>query len=131
VTVSPKARRSSAMPAIVVADAEVTLLEDVEPGVKLQNTGLVVAEELGLEHEPRLVSGLRRFLNDLIEFEGEGAEDPCHHNVVQPSVIDRQIGDVGEDVVVQGVSTKHEKHEAAPLLVVAMRVAEGWWPSII
>jgi hypothetical protein len=75
--------------AIVVTDAKVTLLEDAEPDIELQNTGLVVAEELGLEREPRLVSGLCRFLNDLIEFGEEGAEDQCHHNVVQPSPIDR------------------------------------------
>jgi hypothetical protein len=48
----------------------------------------------------------------------EGDEDPCHHDVVQPSPIDGQIGDVGEDVVVQGVLTKREKEEVAPPLVV-------------
>jgi hypothetical protein len=54
--------------AIVVADAEVTLLEGAEPGIDMQNTRLTVAEELGLNREPRLASSLRRLLNDLVEF---------------------------------------------------------------
>jgi hypothetical protein len=45
------------------------LLEDVEPDVELQNVGLTVVEELGLEREPWVTSGIRRFLNDLVEFE--------------------------------------------------------------
>jgi hypothetical protein len=49
---------------------------------------------------------------------GEGAEDPCHHDAVQSSPIDERIGDVGEDVVVEGVATKREKHEITPPLVV-------------
>jgi hypothetical protein len=57
----------------VVVDAEVALLEDVELDIKLKNTGLAVSEELDLDHELRLTSGLHRFLNDLMEFEGEGA----------------------------------------------------------
>jgi hypothetical protein len=103
---------------IVVADAEVTLLEYAEPGIKLQNVGLTVAEELDLEREPRLTSGLHRFPNVLMEFGGEGVEDPCHHDVIQPSSIGEQIGDVREDVVVQGISMKCEKHEVVPPLVV-------------
>jgi hypothetical protein len=57
-------------------------------------------------------------LNDLVELEGEGAEDPGHHDIVQSSPIDGQIGDVGEDVVVKGVAMKSEKHEFTPLLFV-------------
>jgi hypothetical protein len=57
----------------VVVDAEVALLEDAELDIKLKNTGLAVGEELDLDHELRLTSGLHRFLNDLMEFEGEGA----------------------------------------------------------
>jgi hypothetical protein len=45
-------------PVIVVAYAKVTLLEDAKPGIKLQNVGLTIAEELGLEHEPHLTSDL-------------------------------------------------------------------------
>jgi hypothetical protein len=63
---------------------------------------------LGLEHEPRLTCGLHQFLNDLMKFEGEGVEDLCHRDFVQSSLIDGEIGDVGEDVVVQGVVTKCE-----------------------
>jgi hypothetical protein len=47
---------------------------------------------------------------------GEGAKDSCHHDVVQSSPIDGRIGDIGEDMVVEGVATKHEKHEVAPSL---------------
>jgi hypothetical protein len=104
--------------ATVVAAAEVTLLEDAEPDVELHNTRLTVAEELGLEHEPHLTSGFHRFLNDLMEFEGEGVEDPYHQDVVQPSPIDGRIGDIREDVVIQGVAMKREEHEVASPLVV-------------
>jgi hypothetical protein len=54
---------------------------------------------LSLDRTPRLSCGLRRFPNDLVEFGGEGAEDPCHHDDVQSSP-DEQIDDVEEDVVV-------------------------------
>jgi hypothetical protein len=66
---------------------------------------------LGLKLKPHLTSGLHRFSNDLMEFEGEGAKDPCHHDIIQPSPIGGRIGDVIEDVVVQGIATKREKHE--------------------
>jgi hypothetical protein len=105
-------------PATVVTDAEVTLLEDAKPSIELQNKGLAVAEELSLEHEPRLVSCLHWFPNDLMELGGEGVEDPCHHDVVQSSPIDGRMDDVGEDVVLQAVSMKCEKDEVTPLLVV-------------
>jgi hypothetical protein len=108
--------------ATVVANAEVTLLEGAELGIKLQNTRPGVAEELSLDHESRLMCGLRQFPNDLVEFGGEGAKDSCHHDVVQSSPIDRRIGDIGEDMVVEGVAMKHEKHEVAPPLVVGRRV---------
>jgi hypothetical protein len=109
----------------VVADAEVFLVEDAESVVELQNTRQVIAEELGHEREPFLTCGLRRFSNDLMEFKGDSAEDPCHHDEVQSIPIDGWIGDVEEDVVVQGATTKREKHEVAPLLVVGVtRVPE-------
>jgi hypothetical protein len=72
---------------IVVADVEVALLEGAELGVELQNKRLDVAEELSLSREPRLVCSLCRFPNDLMEFGGEGADDPCHHDCRYP--IDR------------------------------------------
>jgi hypothetical protein len=56
-----------------------------------------------------------------MEFRGEGAEDPCHHNAIQPSPIDGQTSDIGEDIVVQGVSMKCEKDEITPPLVVGRR----------
>jgi hypothetical protein len=105
----------------VVADAEIALLEDTKLDVELQNVGLTVAEELGLKREPRLMSDLRQFSNDLVEFGGEGVKDLCHHDVAQPSSISRQISDIGDDVVIQGVITKCEKHEVAPPLVLGRR----------
>jgi hypothetical protein len=105
----------------VVTDAEIVLLEDVEPGIELQNARLTVADELGLEQVPCLTSGLHQFPNDLMEFEGEDAEVTCHHDVVQPSPIGGWIGNGGDDVVVQGVSMKREKHEVTPPLVVGRR----------
>jgi hypothetical protein len=73
---------------------------------------------LCLDHEPRLACGLRRLPTDLVEFGVEGAEDPGHHDVVQSSPIDGRINDVGEEVVIEGIAMKHEKHKVAPLHVV-------------
>jgi hypothetical protein len=56
-----------------------------------------------------------------VELGGQGAEDPCHHDAVQSSPIVERISDIREDVVVEGVATKHEKHEVAPPLVVGRR----------
>jgi hypothetical protein len=64
-----------------------------------------------------LACGLHRLPNDLVKLGGEGPADPCHHDVVQSSPIDGRIDDVGEDVVVEGIATKREKHEIAPPLV--------------
>jgi hypothetical protein len=77
-----------------------------------------VAEELRLDHEPCLACGLRRLPNNLVELRGEGAKDPGHHDAVQSSPIDRRIGDIGEDVAVEGVEMKCEKHEVTPPLLV-------------
>jgi hypothetical protein len=104
--------------AIVIADVEVALLEDVKHDIELQNVGHAIIEELGLEREPHLTSGLHQFSNDLVEFGGEGAKDTCHHDVVQPCLIGGCISDVGDDVVVQDIATKCEKHEVTPPLVV-------------
>jgi hypothetical protein len=41
--------------------------------------------------------------------------------MLQSSPIDEWIGDIGEDVVVEGVATKHEKHEVVPPLVFGRR----------
>jgi hypothetical protein len=84
------------------------LLEDVKLGVELQNAGLTVVEELGLEPDPRLTSGLYRFPDDLVKFGGEGVEDPHHHNVVQPSPIGGRIDNIREDMVVKSVAVKRE-----------------------
>jgi hypothetical protein len=53
-----------------------------------------------------------------VELGREGVKDSCHHDVVQSSPIDRRIDDGREEVVVEGVTTKREKHEIAPPLVV-------------
>jgi hypothetical protein len=57
-------------------------------------------------------------ISDSLLLGGEGAEDPGHHDVVQSSPIDGRIGDIREDMVIEGVATKREKHEVTPLLVV-------------
>jgi hypothetical protein len=54
-------------PVTVVADAEVALLEDVKPRVQLQNAGLPIAKELGLERKPHLTNGLHHFPNNLVD----------------------------------------------------------------
>jgi hypothetical protein len=55
---------------------------------------LAVAEELCLDREPHLAYGLCGLPNDLMELGEEGVENLGHHNVVQPSPIDRRIGNV-------------------------------------
>jgi hypothetical protein len=52
---------------------------------------------------------------------GEGAEDKSHHDAIQSSPIDGRIGGVEEDVVIEGVTMKREKHEVTPPLVVVRR----------
>jgi hypothetical protein len=74
---------------------------------------------LGIDREPRLVCSLYRLPNDLVELGGE--EDLCPHDAVQSSPIDGQIGDVKEDVVVEGIAIKHEEHEIVSPLVVGQR----------
>jgi hypothetical protein len=120
-TQEPKVVSHALHPVTVVADGEFSLLEGVEPGVELQNTQLAVVDELSLDREPRLACGLRQLSNDLVKFEGEGVEDPGLHDVVQSSPIDGRIGDVREDVVVEGIATKHEKHKVTPPLVVGQQ----------
>jgi hypothetical protein len=45
-----------------------------------------------------------------VELGREGAEDLGHHDVVQSSPIDGQISDIREDVVIESIETKREKH---------------------
>jgi hypothetical protein len=51
----------------VVADAKVSLLEGAELGIELQNTWLVVVEELSLDREPRMTCVLHGLPNNLVE----------------------------------------------------------------
>jgi hypothetical protein len=65
---------------------------------------LVVILEVGLNNEPCLPSGLQWLMDNLVELDGEGAQDPGQHDVVQPSPIGGHVNDVGEDVVVEGIA---------------------------
>jgi hypothetical protein len=56
-----------------------------------------------------------------MELRGEGAEDLGHHDVVQSSPIDRWIGDIGVDIVIEGIAMKSKKHEVTPPHVVGPR----------
>jgi hypothetical protein len=56
-----------------------------------------------------------------MEFTGEGAEDPGHHDAVLSSRIDGWISDIGEDVIIEGIAMKREKHKVMPPLVVWRR----------
>jgi hypothetical protein len=76
---------------------------------------------LSLDRKLCLACGPYQPSNDLVELGGEGDEDPDHHNVVQSSLIDGRIGDIGEDVVVKGVATKCEKYEVVPPHVIGRR----------
>jgi hypothetical protein len=56
-----------------------------------------------------------------VELGVEGAEDLCHHDAVYSSPIDERISDIREDMIIEGVATKREKHEVMPPLVVERR----------
>jgi hypothetical protein len=68
-----------------------------------------------------ITSHARRLPNDIVELGGEGAEDPGHHDAIQSSPINERIDNVREDVVVEGVATKREKHEVVLPLIVGRR----------
>jgi hypothetical protein len=56
-----------------------------------------------------------------MEFRGEGVKDPCHHDDVQSSPIDKWIGNVRDDMVIKDIATKCEKHKVASPLIVERR----------
>jgi hypothetical protein len=95
-TLGMKANSHALHPRSIVTDAEVALLEDAEPGVELQNTRLMIAEELSL------ICGLRQFPNDLVELRGEGAEDPCHQDVVLFPLSGSGRGSGGDLLLIDG-----------------------------
>jgi hypothetical protein len=59
-----------------------------------------------------------RRVDNPMNLDGEGTQDPCQHNVVQPSPIGGCVHDVGEEVIVEGIVVEREEHEVTPPLVV-------------
>jgi hypothetical protein len=56
--------------------------------------------------------------DNLVEFNGEGIQDPSQRDVVQTGRIGGCVDDVGEDVIVEGILAECEEHEVTPSLVV-------------
>jgi hypothetical protein len=63
--------------ASVVIDAKTALSESTNSFIKLKDTSLMVAVELGLDSKPRLSGCLRGFTYDLLPLDGEGGKHPC------------------------------------------------------
>lgn len=65
--------------------------------------------------QPMLGERCSPLADNILELNGEGAEDPQEHHVVHPVPGQEQVGNgVGEDVVVEGITLKGEEHLVAP-----------------
>jgi len=71
--------------AAVLGDGKVALDEDSESGVEVESTSLAVAEELVLNGKPGLASGATALADDVLQLDGDGAEDPGEDNTVHPA----------------------------------------------
>ena len=69
----------------------------------MKAAGFVVAKEPGLESDLGLASNVIHVAYDILELNGEGAQEPGEHNVVHPLQGERQrMHNVEEDMVFQG-----------------------------
>jgi hypothetical protein len=65
----------------IVVDGEVTLDEALELDVKVEDTGLVVANELLLNGKLNLLSGAIILAYDVLEVDGDGAKQAQEDDV--------------------------------------------------
>jgi len=98
----------------VLGDGEIVLGEGAEGGVEVEDPGLSVSLELGLESDPGLASSAAGLANDVLQLHGERPEDPGQDDAVHPEPGRRGGGAVGEDVVVEGVALEGEEDEVPP-----------------
>jgi hypothetical protein len=89
----------------VVVDAQISLHEELKLCVEVEGARLMVAEELLLESNPKLLSGVVTGVCGLLEVDDDGAEQPRQDHVVHPTPVGAiEAGSVGGDVVVKGVA---------------------------
>jgi hypothetical protein len=92
-------------PAAVVVDAQITLHEESKLCVKAEGARLTVVEELLLEGNPKLLSGVVAGASGLLEVDGDGAEQPRQDKTIHPALVGVVKGrSIGGDVVVEGIA---------------------------
>jgi hypothetical protein len=104
----------------VLIHRETALSKLAESSLKVQNSSLVVAEELSLKGTLDLVSSIVRHSNGVLKFGREGAMDPRRHHLILQEPIVRRVSDPGEDVVGEGIAG-----EGLQDLVTPSRVLSG------
>jgi hypothetical protein len=102
-------------PTAELADREVSLDEGAEARVETQSPGLGVAQELALKREPR-PARVRGGADEVVEVQRDRPQDPGEDDAVETEPRRRLDGDRGldEDVVVEGIAAKGEKHQIPP-----------------
>jgi hypothetical protein len=91
--------------------------EDPELGVEVKGAGLAVVEELLVNGKLHVSSGAAARADDVLEVDGDGAEEPQEDDVIHPSPTGKGGGsDVESGVVV--VALQRQQDEVAPTDVV-------------
>lgn len=112
----------------VVVGAEVTLHEVVEFRRDVHGALFSVTEEHLLKAEPHMACSGDGLQHGLQEIGSYGAINPCQHHAVHPCPC-RLVGegDVGENVIGEGILAERDEEEAAPLRVVRRAEVEDDW----
>jgi hypothetical protein len=92
-------------PAAVVVDAQIALYEEPKLCVEVEGACLVVAEELLLEGNPKLLSGAVAGTSGLLEVDADGAEQPRQDHAIHLVLVGVVEGrNVGGDVVIESIA---------------------------
>jgi hypothetical protein len=116
-------------PAAVVVDAQIALHEEPKLCVEVESVCLVVAEELLLKGNPKLLSGAVAVTSTsgLLEDDGDGVEQPRQDHTIHPAPVGVVEGrSIGGDVDIEGVAL--ERQQGPDVLDVdslGMEVADG------
>jgi hypothetical protein len=90
---------------IVIVDAEVALDEYLDLSVEVEGTSFAIAGELTLDGKPDLSNGVAVLVDDVLEVDSYGIEEPRENDVVHPSQAGKGRGsDVRGDVVVERIA---------------------------
>jgi hypothetical protein len=81
--------------------------------------GLTIAKALLLDSKPSLSSSVTELIDDVLEVDGEGAEEPQEDDVVHPPTAGKSRGsDVESVVVIEGVAPQHQQDEITSASIV-------------